>query len=215
MEQKNDFKRKLSEWQAGKMKRDEFFWLGTPSTILIEAGISNCPIIMSQSIIKKVTEKVHKINFEDIRKIPDELNNPLMILRGTQQNSFVILTELQEKERPVVVALYINEQVGRYAQKVNRIASIYGRDNFREYVERQLKENKIIYMDEKRSGWFTRSGLQLPTLVQTTTASNKNIASADETVKDKISVLDSLEQKKKESSSEHSSYIKKRERQKE
>ena len=93
-------------------------------------------------------------------------------MNGSKPNSFMILTNLQAKDsNNVFVALHFNKLHKRL--KVNRIASIYGKNNLSNYIENNFKENNILQVNSaKLKELFTNRGLQLPKLVQTALINN-------------------------------------------
>ena len=82
----------------------------------------------------------------------------------TVPNSKVIMTEYQDvNDRTVVVALHCDETKKHLI--VNRIASVYRKDNDYFFLN-QIKKGNLEYIDEKRSReWAKRQKLQLPPLV--------------------------------------------------
>ncbi|MDE6876025.1 MAG: hypothetical protein K2P87_16460 [Lachnospiraceae bacterium] len=173
------FGQQLQEWMQGKMPEKGYFELGRTSDILVQVGAKGLPLIMKGDSVLKFTSnyKNHAIAIDEAAKLPNELENPVFILKGSMENSIVAVTELEDKAGlEVIAAIHLNQWFGRL--NVNRIASIYGKNNISSYVEKQISLGNLLYYDKKRSkGWFTSKGLQLPNLVQTNTkASNKSIS---------------------------------------
>ena len=160
----------LQDWLSLKMKYDDYFKLGnTPKSITdTNNNISNLPIIMTQDVISKVTGGKHSIALDEIAKIPGELENPVLIIEGSIPNSYMILTTLESKDsNNVFVVLHFNKLQKRL--KVNRIASIYGKNNLGNFLEKNIQEGKIIQHNSKKlKELITNRGLQLPKLVQST-----------------------------------------------
>lgn len=78
----------------------------------------------------------------------------------------------------MIAAIHLDRKQNRL--DVNRVASLYGKNNLNDYVERNINEGKLLYPDTKKaSEWFTSEGLQLPKLVQTNTDANNIIAPDD------------------------------------
>ena len=159
----------LQDWLQGKMPKNGYFELGTTPAILQKFGAKELPIIMEQSVVWKFTSdyKDHAIALDEIAKLPSQIAEPVLLFKGSVPNSFVILTELEDKHgREVIAALHLDKMQDRI--RVNRVASIYGKDNAAKYVTTQIDNGNLLYADKKRSEiWFTSRGLQLPKLVQT------------------------------------------------
>ncbi|SEA89189.1 hypothetical protein SAMN02910384_02655 [Pseudobutyrivibrio sp. ACV-2] len=117
------------------------------------------------TIVQLTTDyKDHHVLLEDIIAIPSEIADPLMVFKGSVPNSFVLLTGIEDKaDRAVIIAIHFDRPQDRF--RVNRIASIYGKDDIEQYIKNHI--NDYIDGDKKRSDiWITRGRLQLPALVQ-------------------------------------------------
>lgn len=159
----------LQDWLQGKMPAKGYFELGTTPAILQKFGAKELPIIMEQAVVWKFTSdyKDHAIALDEVAKLPSQIAEPVLLFKGSVPNSFVILTELEDKQgREVIAALHLDKVQDRI--RVNRVASIYGKDNVAKYVTTQIENGNLLHADKKRSEiWFTSRGLQLPKLVQT------------------------------------------------
>ena len=179
------FSKQISDWKNAKLKSNDNFELGnTPDSLIIENyNVKQLPIIMTQDVMVKATGGKHSISLSEISKIPGELEKPIIIIEGSVPNSFMILTNLEAKDSDnVFVAIHFNKKQNRLS--VNRIASIYGKNNLNSYLEENIKNNKIIKFDSKKlKELITSRGLQLSKLVQSTlidnsiTDNNKNVKS--------------------------------------
>ena len=152
------------------MKTNDYFELGKTPVILKKLGAKDLPVIMLQEVVVKMTGGKHNISSDEIKKIPEQLNNPIMVFdSATVKNAFVLVTELSNKSGdPVVIALHINRKQDRLS--VNRVASVYGKDNIAHFIETQVELGNLKYFDkEKCQQWSTSRGLQLPKLVQSIT----------------------------------------------
>lgn len=181
------FKQQLDDWMQGQGRaygsyNGEYFLLGTTPDVLIRHGAPKAEFVMSEACLVKVTGGKHSISIDEIAKVPEQLNDPILLFEGSQENSFVALTELVDKQgNDVVVAVHIKRLQKRTV--VNRIASMYsktddwGKNRIVEYVDRQIQAGKLIDASAKKAPtWFTNRGLQLPKLVQTMVDANNSIA---------------------------------------
>jgi hypothetical protein len=168
---KKSLEEQLSDWMSGNMRADDYFYIGGTPDILMQFGANQLPVIMSQDVIVKITGDKHSISLDEIAKINQEISNPLMILKGSIGNSYVLVTELMDKSgQEVIAAIHLDKFQKR--MRVNKIASIYGKNNIGNYIKSNISNENLVYYDKKRSTWFTNRGLQLPKLVQTTTSTN-------------------------------------------
>lgn len=177
----------LQDWLAGGGKANdtfngEYFDLGTTPDIFIKHGAREAKVIMLPDCVVKITGGKHSISLDEIAKLPQELNDPVLLFRGSIPNSFVALTELVDKNgNDVIAAIHINRWQDRLV--VNKIASLYsktdsyGNNHIVSYVNRQIAEGNLLDASTKKAPtWFTSRGLQLPKLVQTIISANTTVS---------------------------------------
>ncbi len=186
-----NFGEQLRDWLEGNGKahgsfNGKYFVLGTTPDILIKHGAKNVPVIMYPECVEKVAggkgDFGHDIDLNELAKLPAELNNPVLLFRGSVPNSLVALTELKNKNgHDIIAAIHCSAYEGR--TEITKIASVYSKTNARNenkilgYVDKQVQRGNLIDGNiEKASRWFTRQGLQLPELVQTTLEANTTVS---------------------------------------
>ena len=186
-----NFGEQLQDWLEGNGKahgsfNGKYFVLGTTPDILIKHGAKNVPVIMYPECVEKVAggkgDFGHDIDLNELAKLPAELNNPVLLFRGSVPNSLVALTELKNKNgHDIIAAIHCSAYEGR--TEITKIASVYSKTNARNenkilgYVDKQVQRGNLIDGNiEKASRWFTRQGLQLPELVQTTLEANTTVS---------------------------------------
>ena len=85
-----------------------------------------------------------------LQQIPQQINNPIAVSKTTK-NTFIVLTELKDtKDKPVVVILHINRQQNKY--KVNKVASIYGREPVK--ITKSFNEKYLLYYHKEKIANF-------------------------------------------------------------
>lgn len=181
-----EFSRQVDSWKDGSMDKNEVFNLGNTPDVLKNIGADGLPIIMTQKVMNKITGGKHDIDLSEIKRLPQSIAEPIMIFKSaTTPNAYVILTELSDKNgNSVVAALHLNRTQKHIA--VNRIASVYGKENIENFVDRQIKAGNLIFADKNKSQqWSQSRGLQLPKLADTI-ADNNNISQNDNIVKSSI-----------------------------
>lgn len=182
----------FNQWlnRGGKLPKEGYFTIldHTPQ-IMKKHGAPNLPIIMNEDVLIKFTGGKHSISLDDVATLPKQLEEPVMLFKGSVKNSYVALTSLQDKSgNDVIVAIHLNKIQDR--MRINRIASIYGKNNIENYVDSNIKAGNLLDADTKKAPmWFTSRGLQLPKLVQTIIGvSNKSITDPAEKSKERFSV---------------------------
>lgn len=124
----------------------------------------------------------HGLTRDILQRIPEELRNPVMIFKGNKDSSLVVITRLKDnKSRGVMVAISLNEMGKR--NEVNRISSVYGKDNINNYIRNQMEYGNLIAVNKKEAKIMLQSaGLQLP-LEETYLNFNDSIAYTIQNVK--------------------------------
>lgn len=171
----SNLKAQFDNWMQGYMNENDYFNLGDTPKSLTVFGAKTLPMVMTQDVLVKVTGGKHSIALDELSKLPDQIANPVMLFKGSVPNSFVVLTEMQDKSgKEVITAIHLKRYQNR--MQVNRIASVYGKDNIVGYVNGNLKAGNLLDVDTKKAPtWFTSRGLQLPKLVQTIIDAKNNI----------------------------------------
>ena len=168
-----EFSEQVDRWQNGNMEIDEVFNLGNTPQVMKSLGADDLPIIMTQKVMHKITGGKHDIPISELKKLPENLESPVMVFRSaTMDNAYVILTEMTDSSGDsVVAALHLNKKQNRL--RVNRIASVYGKDKIENFIRNQADAGNLLYADKKKSQqWSTSRGLQLPKLVQSIADTN-------------------------------------------
>ena len=134
----------IIRWAGNRLK-----WIG--QVVLDKSYISN--------------EAVHLGKTPDVlAQIPLQIQEPLAVFdSATQPNAKVIVTELKDGQgKPVIVALHIGKKKGR-GNQVNKIASVYGRNNPQKTFNDWFNDGLLLYLDNRKSHSRLKSaGLQLP-----------------------------------------------------
>lgn len=141
---------------------------GTPNSLAISGANAELPVIINPSTVKKCMSEPekhyhgHGLSSEIMKQLPDELRNPAMIFKGSKDNSLVAITELKDKNNHgIMVAVSLNEMKNHH--EVNRISSVYGKDNLTNYLKTQISQGNLVAANIKKADrMFQTIGLQLP-----------------------------------------------------
>ena len=115
-------------------------------------------------IVRNQSGRDHDISPDVLAEIPYKLQEPLAVFNSdTEKNALVAVMELKDSQnRPVIAAVHINKKVG--FNQINKIASIYGKDNAgRKFAEWTEKGHLRYLNNEKSHSLLTSFGLQSPT----------------------------------------------------
>lgn len=165
------WKKQLEDYVDGRVpdKRRDLRVGPTPAALRM-LGADAYDLVITPIVLDKVTEGKHAVPVSELERLPEALSRPLAVFEsGTQADSLVALTELKEGDHNVVVAVHLNASGGRV--QVNRIASVYGKDN-----PRALFNTPLLFLDKKKAdAWLTANRLQLPAAVPSNHRTKKKI----------------------------------------
>ena len=104
-------------------------------------------------------DNTHELTPELLAQIPQALQEPSLVFDSGQPDALVAVTSLQDsKGNPVVAAIHLSREAGFI--RINKIASIYGKDNAGSVFNRWQKEGKLRYVDTKNPSLLTSDGVQ-------------------------------------------------------
>ena len=143
----------------------------SPSILLAQKGVKNLPMMMKASHIrenifteeeaKKKGFKVNKnINYHGLGeelfyKVIDGLDEVKEAYRGTKnaenserrENYFLLISQYTDKDGNIInVPVYINEKglYNRVFIDTNKIATVFGKNEFRKYIREQLNKGNLV-----------------------------------------------------------------------
>lgn len=142
--------------------------------ILLDVGCQQLPMLYTQKHLREAIHPKSKDNIhwhglttEQIKKLPELLENPVMVFDSlSRKDSLVVcVLDTDEDNLPLIVSIKPNG-IGTYElEKVdsNFITSVYGRNNFEKHIEQVINQDKMLYCNKQKSQELFRvSGLQLP-----------------------------------------------------
>ncbi len=181
-EVKIKFSQKVDAWYNGDLKEDDYFELGDTPLVLKALGTKDLPMVYDMNVMYKMTGGKHSIYKDNIKELPQAINNPIMVFKSSSvNNAYVLVTELSDKfGDAVIVAVHLNRYQDRI--RINKIASAYGKIGIENFVNTESERGQLKYVDTKKcQQWSTSRGLQLPKLVQSI-AGNDSILQKEDIV---------------------------------
>ncbi len=163
------FEKELEEYLNNQGKFTEPIKLGkTPNALVVSGADEKLDVIINPSTIKKCMSDPaaryhgHGLTVDIMKQLPDELRNPVMVFKGSHQNSLVAVTALEDKNKDVIIAA-VDLKVHSVWCDVNRITSAYGKENVSHYIKKQLEKGNLVAFNVKKADEMLHSlGLQLP-----------------------------------------------------
>ena len=183
----------IQTYYKNGMPKDRSFIIGDTPDILKKYGAYNGKLTLNQKDFDKIaysgrmsntSKHPHGLGYESIAQLPEALDDPVAILKGTKDNkdNIVAFTKLiNNNGEPVIVPIEINKNGSLGIE--NRLHSAYGKRNIGEFV----KDNpeKFVYINKEKADFFgsPRTGFQLPRLAEPSSAfSDLNVADTIENV---------------------------------
>lgn len=182
----DNFRKQVDEWGAGSYEPERYINFGKTPEVFKLLGSDSSQLSIQSQVLNKVIKEKHGLDVDVVKQLPEQLANPVMILKSrTVPNALVALTELVDNEgRSVIAAIHLNKKAGRNLV-VDKITSVYGRNNAGKFISENIKEGNLVYLNKAKSHkWATTQGLQLPEVVQSNDGFSKAIiANEDDLVK--------------------------------
>jgi hypothetical protein len=149
----------LNKAIKGELPSKQSLRLGKTPEIYTSLGLEQKPLIMSQNVLKKINVGKHDVGLDVIEKLPELMSEPTMVFSSkTQEGSLVSVLDAVDGSERVVVAV-VTPTEGKF----NVIPTVYGRNDFKKFIQRNIEEGNLKYFDkEKASKLLRRQGLQLP-----------------------------------------------------
>lgn len=136
--------------------------------LLQKAGCKPLPMHMSQQHLldcmhpkQKENAHYHGLTKAEIKKIPEALECPVILAESmTRKDTMIALLDYREQNgNPLLVAIRPNGKALYQVEQIdsNFIMSVYGKDHFQSFLQKMIKEDKLIYVDQekgKRLGYF-------------------------------------------------------------
>lgn len=143
----------------------------TPNVLLFGGAKPGLDVVINPSTIRKCMAKPeerfgescgHDLDKETLRFLVFALRNPVMLLKGSQPDSLVAVTDLIDKEgRPIIVPVALNRRNAWHP--VAQIVSVYGRNNFDAYLQNQINKGNLLAINRNKANQMLRStGVQFP-----------------------------------------------------
>ncbi|MGL6255272.1 LPD38 domain-containing protein [Aeromonas caviae] len=158
-----EYRRQLGKMMASPKSGELVIEMGRTPLVLQAVGAPDLPLRITRDIVRKATNGVkHDVPMPVIEQLPELLHDPIAVFDSkTEQGAKTILIDARDASgRPIITAVHLNAKAGRI--DINRIASVYGKDNGIGAMERWIDEGLLRYAREKQNPLGTTQGLQLP-----------------------------------------------------
>ena len=143
-----------------------YFRVGTTSEALKSIGARTDNIYMRKSKIGTIFEDHPEVTVDVIKKVPDILENPVLIMKSlTRSDSIVLLSEKKaENGNSLMVALELTPKPGgRTEAEFSLVTSAYGRND--ENLRNLINNSELLYLDTHKNRahtWLMQLRVQFP-----------------------------------------------------
>lgn len=107
----------------------------------------------------------HGLTKEEIKRIPEALENPAMIAESfTQENALIAVLGYRDSDKLPVVVSIVPQGEALYklqTENSNFITSAYGKSNSQSFVDRIAGQDKLLYINQEKSRELALLPLQL------------------------------------------------------
>lgn len=165
---------------------DVYLTENSPSIIVSQNGAKDLPMLMNPSHLREnifseeeakakglpINDSIHYhgLGEELFLKIIDGLDDVTLAYRGTKkasnsargENYFLLISQYKDKNGNTVnIPIYINEkgQYNRVFIDTNKIATVYGKENFSEYIRRELERGNLVRIKNRSTQASERTAL--------------------------------------------------------
>ncbi len=180
-----EYRRQLGKMMASPKSGELVIEMGRTPLVLQAVGAPDLPLRITRDIVRKATNGVkHDVPMPVIEQLPELLHDPIAVFDSkTEQGAKTILIDAHDASgRPIITAVHLNAKAGRI--DVNRIASVYGKDNSHRVLMGWVEEGLLRYAKEKQNPLGTTQGLQLPKRGSPERVYDSNILSRGDLAKD-------------------------------
>jgi predicted RNA methylase len=161
---KNEYEQTLSKITEGKLPDEQHVFLGMTPRIYEELGFQRLPMAMTTTHLFQTlhtssewhTDKnYHDLGEDILRQIPEQLKNPLFVLQSAvKETDIVSVIALKDKDNNQIIVPVAYSQKGNINGaeiEINLVKSIYGKENFQSWLNEAVKDNRLLYIDKKKT----------------------------------------------------------------
>lgn len=188
--QKDTFSKHIDDIVLDVNDKNYDVYISKTTDTIVNVGLPQGPLLMRNSKVKEILKKHDEMSIDLIKRIPESLNDPMLILKSKthETESIVVVTDIETKKGNMIIPIWLNQK-GTYIdlkqgktinKNVNFVATAYGR-NIRGLVEYAIDNDGILYVNsdtKKVRQLFAQNGLQLPTPLKLSNFNN-NISQKD------------------------------------
>lgn len=141
--------------------------------LLQKIGLDDKKILMTVKHFRNIVHPKgknphwHGLSYAQVKEAPIILEHPAIVVDSmTQSNAVIVISDLLDNDgNPIIISIATDGKGTHEYQMIpsNFLTSMYGREKFNNFITNLLKQNKMLYIDNKKShDLYKNLGLQLP-----------------------------------------------------
>ncbi|MBS6799173.1 MAG: hypothetical protein KH297_04745 [Firmicutes bacterium] len=157
------FKEQVADFMVGSYNYRNMMVIAVDSGSLsyIESVDSEKPLVINPGKVQRVMFE-HSLSYKDIMELDELIEESIFAFDSlTREGSRVLVLDKKDINGDMMIAICKeNDKIGRI--EINRITSVYGKQQFKNLLERTYEAGKKFYCNEKTKRLIETVGLQLP-----------------------------------------------------
>lgn len=132
--------------------------------ILQEIGVHDKPFVITskhaylaikdEGKYEGVNDHYHGLGKETFLRIPSLLQSPIMVFKNhnAKDEIIAVVNALDKNKKPVILPIKINAtgSINHIIVDVNLVKSIYGRNNLQNYIDKNVREEDMLLIENKK-----------------------------------------------------------------
>ena len=168
-----DFSSDLDRMIEGVLPSWKVLKITDPSDVLKGVGVPDKPVMIRQSVIKKITGR-HKIGYDILKRLPAEINDPIAVFSYPKNKSVrdVLIETRDSAGRSIIASLKLDVSNKRYGELVD-VLSVHPKENFGRIYD-WIRKGKALYWNKQKgrkflqdsapANWAQQEGILSPLL---------------------------------------------------
>lgn len=138
-------------------------YLGMTPPIYQELGFERLPVMITAKHLQNIMAETgkdkntnyHGFGSDMIKQIPEAIKKPLIVMQSqNSKNSedIIAVIKLKDKENNPIIIPFSPNKKGNFNDieiDINLAKTIYGKESFDNFLSKAIKENRILYLNEK------------------------------------------------------------------
>ena len=187
---------------SGNLNDGNNIYICKTPIILKMLGFPDNDILMNRKKLihcyeeKNTIKHTHGIGKEILYKLPELIEKPAIIMRSldrTRQNSLILVLDEIDNDKLPLITIIEKDKLGKYNFKIvetNDLVSIYGKDNFINFLINTINENKALFFDKNTISYLeSKSHIDIINRLNDTIQNNR---------RNNYLVLDAIDQYKRD-----------------